>query len=334
MARTTPNRDGNSQPPSVLPAWRGTASRNGFVTVRLLDLLSPRRVQVTNAGSSPIRTEQGYLGPGGTQDLRPGNRIGPGLLDIQVPGLGLKRRLEGELASGPSRRLIATLTLREYADGVVAAELPQAEAPRRIDLGAAILRFLRTNHRHPDADVCDSTHCAWFVGRGPWLAWSSHGAQRLGTGPSRPLGDLEWTTIQEAASLPGPSQWSTHCGGTPLSPHAVWGSGDREAPPCPRHGESETRSWVREWNTGEVAQAFGGAVEHLQVSHREGVWGLRVSTGATARVLSYDEAHRALAKVLGWGALPSPADRVESVPGGFRASGVGLGHRVGLCLSN
>jgi len=37
-------------------------------------------------------------------------------------------------------------------------------------------------------------------------------------------------------------------------------------------------------------------------------------------------------KVLGWGGLPSPADTVEPVPGGFRASGVGLGHRVGLSL--
>jgi hypothetical protein len=313
----------------------------------MLDLLGSTRFIVRNAGSGPVSTRHGYLGPGGTLELSRGSRVGPGLLDLQTPESGLLRRLNGELTclggSGRAPTLIATLSLREYADGVIAAELPQAAPSRRIELGAAVLRFLERNHRHQDADVCDSTHCAWFIGRGPRLVWTQDlrprgagqgkgQASANGADPPTPLTEEEWAAIRAAAQRPGPSQWSTHCGGTPLSPHAVWGYGNLEAPPCPRHGGADTRSWVREWKTEDLAAAFGGAVENLEIGHGNGVWELQISRGAASKVLRYDDAHRALAKVLGWGALPSPADRLEAIPGGFRATGVGLGHRVGLCL--
>ena len=62
----------------------------------------------------------------------------------------------------------------------------------------------------------------------------------------------------------------------------------------------------------------------------QGAWGLR----AGSRVLRYDEAHRLLAEVLGWDALPSPASRLRPVAEGYEVEGVGSGHRVGLCLAN
>lgn len=322
-----------------------------FVRLRMLDLLGARRFIVRNAGASPISTSEGYLGPGGTLELLPGARVGPGLLEIQTPASGLQRRLEGELlcGRGPGKALtlLATLSLREYTDGVVAAELPFSSAPRRIELGAAVLRFLARNHRHTDADVCDSTHCAWYVGRGPRLLWTMDRRPRLGgrgatpdqaqvlaTEPAPPLTNAEWAAILSTSEQPGPSQWSSHCGGTPLSPHEVWGFGNRDAPPCARHGFTDTRPWVREWPAAALRAAFGGTVERAEVGQEDGVWVLKVTGERPERVLRYDEAHRTLAKALGWWALPSPADRIEPVPGGFRATGVGLGHRVGLCLGD
>jgi len=82
-----------------------------------------------------------------------------------------------------------------------------------------------------------------------------------------------------------------------------------------------------------AAESFGAPVDGLEVGREAGVWVLRVRTGPVSRSYRYDQAHRLLAKVLGWGALPSPADTVEPVPGGFKAAGVGLGHRVGLSLA-
>lgn len=321
-------------PSATRGAGRSSANPKGRnVRIRLLELLPTQRFNLRNLGPGPIPTSHGYLGPGGSLTLHPGLRIGPGLVEIQAPSHGIQRRIEGELRcerAGNTLRLIATLPLREYADGVVAAELPYAASERRITLGATILRFLDQNHRHADADVCDSTHCAWFIGRGPQPE-----ADRSSPSP-RPLSDAEWSNILATARQPGPCQWTSHCGGLPLSPHALWGFGDSQAPLCPRHGPgltpSATRPWVREWRASDLARAFGAAVDHLALDREGGVWTLQVSAGGRQRHLRYDEAHRTLASILGWGALPSPADGIEPTATGFRATGVGLGHRVGLCL--
>lgn len=306
--------------------------RAATVAVRLLDLLGARTLQVRNAGTTPIPTREGYLGPGAQSPLRPGFWVGPGLLEVQAQGLSGGKRFYGELAciGAPGRPLAlkATLALREYAEGVVAAELPYAKAERRIPLGAAILRFLAENRRHPDADVCDSTHCAWFIGRGP----------RIGQ-PSAPetqsFSDAEWAEVLAQSQQPGPSQWSSHCGGTPLAPHALWGFGDQATLPCPRHeGRQDTRPWQRTWSLAEVRKAFGSGVERLKIGMDRGVWVLEVGSRTGLQTFRYDDAHRRLAARLGWGALPSPADHIERVAEGFRASGVGLGHRVGLCLGD
>jgi hypothetical protein len=73
-------------------------------------------------------------------------------------------------------------------------------------------------------------------------------------------------------------------------------------------------------------------VRELSVVQRDGVWRLHIETADGSRELLYDQAHRFLAGPLGWGALPSPATAIARAGGGFRATGVGLGHRVGLCL--
>jgi hypothetical protein len=275
-------------------------------------------------------------------ELEPGQQIGPGLLEIQNPQSGLLRRLRARIACDRGlhgeRRVTASMTVREYVGGVMAAELADSPSARRTELGAAVLRFLAHGPRHPDADVCDNTHCAWFVGQGPRLTWPAPRQARLlqapGDAPAMVLDDAEWARIVEAAHLPGPSLWTSHCGGHLLSPHSLWGSGDAHSDRCPRHGASQARPWVRQWPLTAVEQALGAPTSELSVESNAGVWVLRAVGPQGSRDLRYDDAHRLLASVLGWGALPSPADRVEQVSGGFRAQGVGLGHRVGLCLAD
>ena len=89
---------------------------------------------------------------------------------------------------------------------------------------------------------------------------------------------------------------------------------------------------MRSWPRAEVARAFGPSVEALEVAEERGTWVLRVRSLGKWRAWRYDDAHRRLAEVLGWDALPSPAERVEPAADGWRATGVGRGHRVGLCL--
>ncbi len=310
------------------------------VQVRLLGLLESKHIEVRNLSASPMPAGRNFLGPGAMKVLHAGDRLGPGLMELRDPATGLTRRFEGSLACGRTPRgaygLTATLTRREYVAGVLAAELPYASSERRIELGAAVLRFLAQGPRHGSVDVCDSTHCAWFVGRGPRVAWVTprqavHHPEEV-IDPLNGLPDADWTAMQAAAKRPGPALWTAHCGGRPLSSHAVWGHGDTTVQPCPRHGPDQSRPWARDWKDADLAKAFGATVRGLQIEMDDGTWTLRIESGRATWRLRYDDAHRRLATVLGWDALPSPADAIEAIPGGYRVQGVGWGHRVGLCL--
>ncbi len=328
---------------SPLDRWRPWAPRRGTrrsgaveagvadaVRVRLFELLGRRRFQVRNLGPDPVPLGAGFLGPGSTAELAPGIPAGPGLLELTAPGI--RRRIRGQVVLRAGTP-VATLTPRDYVAGVVDAEVPFGAPALRTELGAAVLRFLARGPRHPGADVCDSTHCAFFVGLGPRMDWTDprHGTPLPGELPG--LSDAAWAAIREASRNPGPDQWTSHCGGLPLSPRAVWGSGSAAAPPCPRH-PAPAAPWTRLWTAAQVREAFGATVERMEAGDEDGVRVLRVWTEGAPRSLRYDQAHRLVAAVLGWDALPSPPEAVERVEGGFRVRGHGLGHRVGLCLGD
>ncbi len=302
-----------------------------IVSVRLFDLLPAVGFTVRNASSQPIPDGRGFLGPGASRPLRPGDRVGPGTLELRAEGRGLRRRFQGALQV-TSGRLLATLTRRAYVEGVLAAELPDGDRPLRQELGAAVLRFLARGRRHVDADVCDSTHCAWFVGQGPRLDWTNPAQAKENEGAIETLGEMDWARIQAWAASPGPAFWTAHCGGSPLSTQRVWGWGEASAPPCPRHLGS-VATWVRTLNRRELEQVFGTDIETLAVVPPPGVWGLTVLRKGEGKTYGYDEAHRRIAAVKGWDALPSPPSRVELTGDGARFSGEGSGHRVGLCLA-
>ncbi len=304
------------------------------VKVRFFSLLKQGPFKVVNRGQDPVALREGFLGSGATQVLRVGDRVGPGLLEVQAPG-NLVRRVQGTLQVLRGMRLVVSLRPRDYVGGVLAAELPGIYDSRRLELGAAVLRFLAQGRRHAEADVCDSTHCAWFIGLGPRLLWPSPTRAEVLKEPVDPgPSDREWQAMVHRSQEPGPSVWSAHCGGAPLSPHALWGGGDVRVTPCPRHGGSSSRPWTRTWTEAQVAKAFGGPVLALRIAHPAGIWSLQMETTTGVRTHRYDEAHRRLAEVLGWDTLPSPPDTLQPIPGGWRAQGRGWGHRVGLCLGD
>ncbi len=304
----------------------------GTVTVRLFDLLPATGFTVRNTGATPIPDGDGFLGPGGLRSLRPGDRVGPGPLELRAEAQGLRRRFQGRLqvANG---HLLATLTRRAYVEGVLAAELPHGNPALRLELGAAVLRFLARGRRHVDADVCDNTHCAWFVGQGPPLDWTNPAQAREVTGEPEPeaLSDGDWGRIEALAKVTGPAFWTAHCGGSPLSTQQVWGWGEASAAPCPRH-VGPAAAWIRLWRRQDLERAFGSGIESISLEPQPGVWGLTFTQSGLRKTYGYDDVHRRIAAVLGWDALPSLADRVELTDEGLRLQGVGQGHRVGLCL--
>jgi stage II sporulation protein D len=315
----------------------------GRVSVALFGGLRPRAVVARNLGDHPLQTSQGYLGVGASTSLRPGDRLSEGRWRLSVPDVRFHRDLVAALACsvGPAGalRLRADMAAPEYVAGVVNAELPGGDRALRVALGAAVLRFLSDGPRHGAIHVCDSTHCAWFIGRGPSVSWLTSMTPVFFSPPetdvadSAPMDGAIWEATIGAARNPGPRQWTSHCGGRPLSAHAVWGNEDRRVWACSHH-TGPSAAWSRRWNDADLRAVFGDRVRSMAVTEALGVWKLCVETAAGIESLGYDEAHRRLAATLGWAALPSPATAVAREGGAWRAEGVGLGHRVGLCLGD
>jgi hypothetical protein len=314
---------------------RATADR---VRVLLFEALRPRSLRAMNRGSAPAARARGSVGPGGTVWLTAGERLGESVWRLSLSDPPLERTVKAALSAEAGRdgrlEVVAEMDAREYVSGMIAAELPSGSRAGRVELGAAALRLRARGPRHARADFCDTTHCASFVGRGPRLRWPSPRQPVVEDAAVRPVDDEEWARMVEAARQPGPVYWTSHCGGSPLSEYAVWGRGDHQAPACPVHGGAPAHPWTRFWPDGALERAFGGRVTRAEVTLEGGVHRLVIESGGTTRRLLYDEAHRALASVLGWDALPSPPDRVTRAGAGFRAEGVGSGHRVGLCLGD
>lgn len=310
------------------------------VEVLMLDELRPREVRLKNLTSGPLDSSRGFVGPGAEVTVRSGDRFAAGLWEIKAPAPAFERRLRGSIVveggEGPFR-LVARMAARDYANGVLKAELGPATPGLRAQLAAAALRFVHRGPRHPAADVCDATHCAWFVGEGPVPRWIRPDAARHEKETAASLTDGEWAQAKAAARNEprGLAQWTADCGGDPVSPHFVWGGGDRRVNACPRHPRGRGRIWRRPWPAADLAAIFGAEPLSMDVVTRDGQWFLRVKLqGKSATVdFNYDDVHRRLAARLGWDSMPAPASRVTRTEQGFTAEGVGFGHRAGLCLS-
>jgi hypothetical protein len=318
----------------TMPAPHSGPARR--IRVLLFEAIRPRSVRAENRSPMPAARARGPVRPGDAVWLSAGDRLGESLWRLALPDRPFDRTVKAALFAEAGRdgrlQVVAEMDAREYVSGMIAAEMPDGSRARRVELGAAALRFSAAGPRHPRADLCDTTHCAWFIGRGPRVRWPSPRRPVAESEPVRALGDEEWTAILAAARQPGLAHWTAHCGGQPLSEHAVWGRGDRHAPACPLHAGAPPPSWTRFWSDDALRQAFGARVTRVRATVEDGVRRLLVESGGTTRRLLYDDAHRALAAVLGWDALPSPPESVTRVAAGFRADGVGAGHRVGLCL--
>lgn len=347
-AAPRPRGAGPDGSPATLPAT---------LRIRLFPALRPGGVAARNLGDEPAHAAgpggSRAVGPGATVELEAGSRLGPSTWELAVRPYGLVRRVRGSvgtLATSPDPlALVLESTSRDWVDGVLLGELGTTLGPRSAELAAAALRFLARTPRHAAADVCDQTHCARFLGLGPLVEWTTPSAARPVAGPSPPrppLSDEEWLAAVERSRGPGPSLWTGHCGGAPLSERAVWGSGAVEAEPCPRHPgsraapgapgappEAPDAEWERTLDRSLLARSFGEEVLGMEAIESDGVRRSRVTLASGAVDLLYDELHARIARQGSWDLVPSPPDRFVRVRAGFLVSGRGRGHRVGLCLA-
>ncbi len=338
-------RSSSIDPPTTLRPSTRRRNVEDPIRVQMLDELRLQEVRLKNMGAGPVDSTRGFIGPGAEVRVAQGDRFSSGDWEIRAVRPAFERRVRGAIArvdrEGPIR-LIATMTARDYANGILKAELGTTNGPLRTQLASAVLRYAVRGARHPEADVCDSTHCAWFVGEGPVPRWLRPDTAVNEKEAAPDLSDDEWAlALAGTREHPeGPDLWTADCGGDPASPHFIWGGGERRVTACPRHPKGSGKVWTREWTSADLDAVFGARVLTIDVATVDGQWFLKVKTASrtsaseppTTLALSYDEAHRRLASRLGWDAMPAPASRVLRSGTRFVAEGVGFGHRVGLCL--
>jgi len=143
----------------------------------LFETFRPRSVRATNRGTLPAARSGGSVGAGETIWLRAGDRLGESLWRLSLPDRAFERTVKAALSAEAGRdgrlEVVADMETREYVSGMIAGELPDGPRALRVELGAAALRMQALGPRHAHADFCDTTHCAWFIGRGPRLRWPS-----------------------------------------------------------------------------------------------------------------------------------------------------------------
>lgn len=344
IVRSAPTPAGGIRPITRVPSKKRAI--DDPVRVEMLEELRLKSIRIKNVGTGPVDSSRGFVGPSALIEAKAGDHFAKGEWRIESTEPRFSRGVRGSIdvvdRPGPVR-LVATMQARDYANGIIKAELgPSAAlASLRSQLTSSALRFLLRGSRHGAADVCDSTHCAWFVGEGPVPRWLRPEVSVEDMSMAPDLSDAEWAkSLDTARAQPDrPSVWTADCGGDPVSAHFVWGNGDRRVAQCPRHPKGQGKVWRRAWTAADLTAVFGAKPDSIAVTTVDGQWMLKValpsSNEALAKTvgLTYDEAHRRLARRMGWDAMPAPASRVSRSATGFVAEGVGFGHRVGLCLA-
>ncbi len=262
------------------------------------------------------------------------------------PGQAPARRVTGALtihAEGGRLAPVVHVPLEAYVAGVMAHEVP-ADWPRAaLEAQAIAARTYSVARRgatgHPGRDFCDATHCQRFRG--------TLGGDRRLTAAARDTRGQVLAWRGEAAE----TTWHAACGGMRASSADLFGA----AAPAYLAGGPDRRPDGTAWCAASPYAAAWSVLAPAEVARAalrdagrlgplEPLLGLSVAAAgpgghvravrvaaSRARLVSGMDLWEALGPRLGWVGLRSPAFTIAREPAGWRFSGRGLGHGVGLC---
>ena len=326
----------NVRKPPVL-AKTGTAPMPGGSWMGLVVALEPadkptRGMVVVAPGAAGLDAaamaadllEGGPPEPGRTRLDPP--KAGPRTIRIGLAGAG------GSNAGGskdPPLRTIS-LDLEEYIARVVAAEGEQV-APDAAQQALAITArtFALANlqrHRREGYDLCDTTHCQ--VLRAP-------------TAASRRAAEATAGRVLLHQGQPASVFYSASCGGYSELASAVWpGAVNHAAPSQPDDACRSEPPWESALRADEIERALraaghrGDRLRDLRVIDRttsNRVARLRVD-GFVPNEMTGHDFRMAVGRTAGWQRLKSTAFDLRRAGDGYRFTGRGFGHGVGICV--
>ena len=241
------------------------------------------------------------------------------------------RTLRIGIAQPTGRYAVKEMALDEYVAGVTAGEAESASAPAALEaLAIAARTYALANvgrHAADGFDLCDLTHCQ--VHRRPTRESSAASMATAGT-------------YLSAGGRVAEVYYTASCGGYTEKPSSVW-RGARDEPHLPSRPDDACGgepAWSSELTARELLRALraggfsGETIRGVSVIGRtasgRAAW-LRVD-GLTPSEVSGENLRSLVGRVLGWQHLRSTLFEVTRTASGYRFTGRGAGHGVGLCV--
>jgi stage II sporulation protein D len=225
---------------------------------------------------------------------------------------------------------LVQVPLEDYVARVVAGEAAARSAPAALEaLAIAVRTFAVANlgrHRNDGFDLCDLTHC-----------------QVMGTATAVTRQAAAATAGQILTYLGRPASifYTACCGGQSELPSDVWPRAQNQ-PFLTRRKDAACRllpPWTSEIAETELLRALraagfrGDTIRDLHVARRSGSGraALVGLDGISPDEITGDDLRLAVGRTLGWQLLKSTAFDVKRTSSGYRFTGHGSGHGVGLC---
>jgi stage II sporulation protein D len=226
---------------------------------------------------------------------------------------------------------VVSMPLETYVARVLAAEAASNSPPAALDALAITIRTFalanRSRHHADGFDLCSETHCQ--VVRTASAATEASATRTIGR-------------ILLAAGMPASIYYTASCGGHTEVPSAVW-PGAQDPPFLPSKPDPACGglpSWHAEIADDDLLRALRAAGfrgKHLRAlrtaSRDESGRVARLSVeGLSPGEISGQDLRVAVGRTLGWQHLKSTAFDVGRQGRGYRFTGHGAGHGVGLCV--
>jgi SpoIID/LytB domain protein len=226
---------------------------------------------------------------------------------------------------------LTQVPIEEYVARVLAGEAAARSAPAALEALAITVRtFAIANlgrHKSDDFDLCDLTHCQV-------MAAASTAATRAAAAAT--AGRILTYRGQPAAIF-----YTASCGGQSELPADVWPRA-QDQPFLTRHKDADCKrlEWTTDVATTELLRALkaaglrGDEIRDVRVARRSGSG--RASTlrieGLDPEEITGDDLRFAVGRTLGWQLIKSTAFDVKRTAIGYRFTGRGSGHGVGMCV--
>jgi stage II sporulation protein D len=226
---------------------------------------------------------------------------------------------------------LRSMSLEAYVAGVVTGEAaPETSAAALEALAITVRTFALANrdrHAVDGFDLCTLTHCQVL---------------RQATGDATAAAAATAGTVLARNGQPAEVFYTASCGGRTERPSRVWpGAVDvAHLPSAPDEACAGQPAWRADLTAREVMTALraagftGDLLRGLSVVSRSpsGRVAQLSLDGYVPHDISGEAFRSAVGRTLGWQHLKSTAFSISSTPTGFRFSGRGSGHGVGLCV--